>query len=82
MTMFPVLQPPKGCVKYIDSTKLNNEHARMIHSQSLERLAERGGLCVQEIKCNIERGSYSDIRRYNEQECVDLVNSIAYMESE
>lgn len=75
---FPVLNAPKGCVKRIDVTKLDSDHARTIHSQTLERLAERGGLCVQEIKLNIERDGFEEIRNYNEQECIDLVNSIAF----
>ena len=75
---FPVLNAPEGCVKRIDAAQLNEQQAMRIHSQTLARLAERGGLSVCEIKANIEGGSFFDIRNYNQQECIDLVNSIAF----
>ena len=75
---FPVLNAPKGCAKRVDVTKLNEEHAQKIHSQTLERLAARGGLSVKEIKMNIEMGEWFAHSNYDEKECIALVNSIAF----
>ena len=75
---FPVLNAPVGCAKRVDITKLNRNWAVYVHSQTLEELAKRGGLSAAEIKLNVELGNLFDISGYNERDCVDLVNSIAF----
>lgn len=37
---------------------LNEENAKRFHGQTLERLNERGGLCMEEIYCNITDTDY------------------------
>lgn len=48
---FPVLGRT-GSIKYIKWDKLNEGWAKKLHSQSLARLAERGGLSWEELYCN------------------------------
>lgn len=54
---FPVLQTGKKI--YVDWDCLNEDWALMIHGQTLERLAERGGLSPKEIVLNVERRKIS-----------------------
>jgi hypothetical protein len=48
---FPVLGKTGNC-KFVKWDKLNEKQAQTNHSQSLARLAERGGLAWEEIYCN------------------------------
>ena len=50
-----------NCPKEVPNSLLNEENAQRIHSQSLKRLNERGGMCPLEIIANIERKSYRQI---------------------
>lgn len=45
---FPVLGRT-GSIKYVKWDKLNEGWAKKLHSQSLARLAERGGLSWEEL---------------------------------
>lgn len=76
---FPVLHAPNGCARFVDVSKLSDEWALRVHSQSLDKLAGRGGLSVKEIRVNIERGQLRDSYSYLESECVNLVNSIKFI---
>ena len=53
---FPVLghYDYKDCPKYINWSSLDEGWAKKIHNQTLERLAQRGGLSPSEIVMNIE----------------------------
>ncbi len=48
---FPVLGRT-GSVKYVKWDKLDEKWAQKLHSQTLARLAERGGLAWEELYCN------------------------------
>lgn len=52
---------------------LNEEMAQKNHSQSLERLNERGGLSVDEITCNIKKISIREIFNLNVEDCYIFV---------
>jgi hypothetical protein len=54
--LFPVLQAPDGCPRAIPWRLLapHEEQAQRNHYQSLERLAERGGLCPSEMVAVLE----------------------------
>jgi hypothetical protein len=41
----------------------NEEWAQQVHSQTLKRLNERGGLCPQEMVCNIEHLNNDEYRK-------------------
>lgn len=75
MKQFPVLNPPDGCAKTIPWDCVNEKNAYQVHGQTVERLAERGGLSPHEIFFN----HYS--LRFNEfkvtiDEAVALVNKL------
>lgn len=53
MKLFPVLNAKRdGCAEYVPWDKIDAKWAMKLHGQTLERLAERGGLCAYEIACN------------------------------
>ena len=72
---FPVLKPPPGCTAWVRWDALDAKWARHIHGQTLERLAERGGLCPEEIMLNLKRLSWS--AKISREDAVALTNSIA-----
>ena len=72
--MFPIMGSPKGCPNEIPWSALNEEWAQRNHSQSLARLAERGGLDVKEAFCNINKIHWSSAVRF--KEAVDLVKKV------
>jgi len=51
--LFPVLGGRDGDPKAVQWGRLSNEWALKLHGQSLERLAERGGLSPLEIWWNV-----------------------------
>ena len=52
---FPVIKPINGHAKFVDWHKLDNAWAIKVHGQSLQRLAERGGLNYIEIYWNLHK---------------------------
>ncbi len=73
--LFPVLNAPEGCVKFIPWFCINGEHAMKLHSQTVERLAERGGLCPYEIYLNFYKlGATSKV---DMARCISFVNWLA-----
>lgn len=64
--MFPVLGPcPPGTPREVPWSLLapHEENARHVHDQTLERLAERGGMGVSEIVQVVDGGGYDAARR-------------------
>lgn len=51
---------------------LNEENAKSYHSQTLERLNERGGLCVEEIYCNVTSTEYHKVS-FDHDKVIDWV---------
>lgn len=72
---FPVLKPPPGCTSWVRWEALDPQWAMRIHGQTLERLAERGGLCAEEIMLNLKRLKWSAVTP--KDEAIALTNSIA-----
>jgi len=56
--LFPVLQPPNGCPHFVRWDALDEGWALRIHHQTLERLADRGGLSPAEIFINVRHLRY------------------------
>ena len=73
--LFPVLHPPKGCVPHVQWDALSNTQALKVHYQTLERLAERGGLCPTEIFWNVNGYKWGVIVPI--EDAVALTNSLA-----
>jgi hypothetical protein len=59
---FPIIPGETGSVKFVKWDMLSEEWAQKNHSQTLTRLAERGGLCWAEIYCNYYKQRWSDPR--------------------
>ena len=57
---FPVLRPPTGCTDWVPWAALDEAWAMRIHNQTLARLAQRGGLCPDEIFINRHHLKYLD----------------------
>ena len=74
METFPVLNAPSGCAKTVPLVQLNDEHAYKVHSQSLKRLAERGGLCPEEIFLNKHKLKYG--AEVDRDAAIKLVNEM------
>ena len=51
---FPVLHDHEGMQDFVKWSMLSEEQAQKNHSQSLKRLAERGGLSPEEIVWNVK----------------------------
>lgn len=68
---FPILRPPEGCPKHVSRTILDEEWAYEIHKQTLDRLAQRGGLSPVEVWINCHRLEY--LARVDELAAVDFV---------
>lgn len=49
------------CPKQIPDEILDERWAAVIHSQTLKRLNERGGMSPSEVLLNIRKGSYKDL---------------------
>lgn len=76
---FPVLSHQKyiGCPSHIRWDALNSEHAEKIHSQSLERLAERWGLSPEEIVLNVEKRPIEDIMKIDREYALSVVRKLS-----
>lgn len=62
---FPILRPwnHRGALpKFVNWAALNEEWALRNHSQTLQRLGERGGLSPDEIVANIERRKWKPMK--------------------
>jgi hypothetical protein len=65
--MFPVLEAPDGCPKSVPWALLapHEAQAKRNHDQTLERLAQRGGLAAQEMVDIIAGNGWSTTRDEN-----------------
>jgi hypothetical protein len=78
MTPFPVLHAPEGCPKFVNWDKLNEHWAQRNHGQSLQRLAERGGLSTWELYINVHGMQWPNRHLpCTEEQALTLVKSIA-----
>ncbi len=77
---FPILQSYKGEQRpdAVNWSALNEEQAQKNHSQSLARLAERGGMSPPEIVANIERCDWLDIGSLDSDHVAKVVAEIEY----
>ena len=73
--LFPVLRAPAGCTAFVRWDALDDRHAQRVHGQTLERLAERGGLSASEIVINVRRLKWTD--PVDLAEAIAVTNSIA-----
>lgn len=78
MKTFPVLNAPPGCAKTVPFEALSELRALVNHGQSLQRLAERGGLTAKEIWLNVNNIGFdsSAWRSIEKQFAIDLVNKL------
>lgn len=79
MKTFPVLNAPPGCATTVPFEALSELRAQINHGQSLQRLAERGGLSPKEIWLNVHKihfGKNTYLRTIKEQDAIDLVNKL------
>lgn len=76
---FPVLgdKLPAGCPRFVKLTALNEDWAKKIHDQTLERLAERGGLSPIELMVNIQKLPFQDIYRVTEDAACEYIKQYA-----
>lgn len=76
---FPVLgyRKYKNCPSKIRWCELNEEHAELIHSQSLKKLASRGGLCPEEIVMNVEKIPFKDFKFIDIKYALFVVRKLA-----
>jgi len=76
---FPVLgySKYKDCPSKIRWCELNEEHAELIHSQSLKKLASRGGLCPMEIVMNIEEIPFQGWNKIDSEYALSVVRKLA-----
>lgn len=73
----------KGCpFKFVDMPREQEYQAISNHSQSFERLNERGGLGVKEMMAIINGLSWSHVRRLDYAVAVEFVRPYAVQESE
>lgn len=55
----------------------NEEWAQRIHSQTLARLNERGGLHVKEMICNIQKKNWKEIDHlYTTQQAIEYLKTL------
>lgn len=76
MKTFPVLNAPPGCAKTVPFEALSELRALVNHGQSLQRLAERGGLSPKEIWLNINNINIIDHNRITTEDAIYLVNKL------
>lgn len=76
MNQFPVLNAPPGCATTVPFEALSELSARINHSQSLQRLAERGGLSPKEIWLNINHMNIIYHDNITTEDAIDLVNKL------
>lgn len=58
-------------------SRLDDIHAKYIHSQSLEKLASRGGLCPVEIVLNVEARELEDYKNISKEYAANVVRGLA-----
>lgn len=71
---FPILQDGKKV--YVNWSFLNEDWAQEIHGQTLERLAERGGMSKKEIFLNVKRMDSGGIYSITDDLANELVSQI------
>lgn len=79
---FPVLhhyrrEPGDGMPDFVRWDKLSEDQAYIGHGQTLERLAERGGLSPREIVANVKGLHFREIRGVGYASIRIIVNQIA-----
>lgn len=62
---------------YINKDLLNEEWAMKNHSQTLDRLAERGGLSCREVLANVKKVPFIEIGSISTCEALKLVERLA-----
>ena len=65
-----------GMPRFVKWSELSEDHAKKIHDQSLERLAQRHGLCPAEVACNYYKLSYEELISIGSEkveECMTLI---------
>lgn len=69
----------KGLPRDVKLSALNEKQAMKNHSQTLTRLAERGGLSPLEMMCNVARINLDGIRwkMITEEEKIEFIKSIS-----
>lgn len=74
---FPVLghKNYRDCPRTVKWSELDDQWARSVHGQSLQRLAERGGLCPEEIYWNVHKLPWRT--KVSVNAALDLVKKIA-----
>lgn len=65
-----------GLPNEIPDEMLNDEHAHNIHSQSLIRLNQRGGMSVTEIICNIYKYDFRTLLRLDKARCTNVLKKL------
>jgi len=65
----------KNCPKEISDDLLDEDWAQRIHSQTLKRLNERGGLSPLEIYINVNKLPYQTVYNFTETEAVIWLNN-------
>lgn len=79
---FPILGRT-GSVKYVKWDKLDENWAQEVHGQSLSRLAERGGLCWEEVYLNYYKKPWShNIKGDDPKLWSQMVDAVAYKEQD
>lgn len=71
---FPILKPPKGCTDWVPWDAIDEKWAMKIHGQSVERLAQRGGLTPDEIFINRHKLNY--FAKVFDAEAIALCNEL------
>ena len=62
---------------YINKSLLNEDWALKLHDQTLDRLAERGGLSHEEIVMNIERLPFKALKVIDKHYALKVVEELA-----
>lgn len=81
---FPVLfsyrrkDKSDGFPDFVKLSALSERQAQSNHSQTLKRLAERGGLSPSEIAANIKGVGWCDIGNITEEEIQKVVRDVAF----
>ena len=62
---------------YINTELLNEDWAKKIHSQTLDRLAERGGLSPKEVMVNFNKLPFNQFNFISESDALKVVERLA-----
>jgi hypothetical protein len=75
--LFPVMHALLiGCPTHVPWRLLSEEWAQRLHGQSLEYLAERGGLDPTEIVANVHRLTWEETQFVSEEQCIAIVKEL------